>query len=74
MRSPSWKHTCNVSYFAGIVDSSGIRFFYTEQLRSNDAGVLRLGHSLSPVSIVIPQNQTSFPVRGDCSNDCLEQV
>ncbi|KAJ3209241.1 hypothetical protein HDU67_006303 [Dinochytrium kinnereticum] len=55
-------HYDNPSAITGRVDSSGIKIFYTEQLRPNDIGVLTLGSvrfsipGNSPTPFVLPPN------------------
>lgn len=57
----------------GVVDSSGIRIFYTENLREYDSGTLMLGQTVFP-SIVIPPGQPRFLVTGFCDTTCTQQV
>ena len=60
--------------FAGIVDSSGLRFGYTEQLRQYDAGILEVGQWTNPYSLFIPPNATSFRVYAECNAECAGAV
>ena len=59
---------------AGVVDSSGLRFTYTSQLREYDAGILLTGINVNGILHLIPPNAESFLSYGDCSADCLEKV
>ena len=61
-------HPCHT----GVVDDSGLRLFYTEKLRTYDAGTLTVGHSVNP-NMIIPPRQTWKTV-GHCSGHCTEEV
>ena len=55
-------------------NSSGVRFYYTEELKKNDASVLQLG--LSPgikYSQIVPQQLESFTSFGYCPAKCLDK-
>jgi len=56
------------------VDSSGLRFTYTNQLREYDAGVLVSGVIVNGRQHIIPPNAESFKSYGECSADCLAKV
>ena len=56
-----------------MIDSSGLRFHYTKQLRKYDAGVLHVGASVSG-SMVIPPRQTDWEINGFCSAECTREV
>ncbi|XP_068222682.1 MOXD1 homolog 1-like [Palaemon carinicauda] len=64
-------HYDNPNLRQGIVDNSGLRIFYTEKLRPNDAGILMLGHGVSPLYI-IPPGQHWLSI-GQCSGECLSK-
>ena len=57
----------------GVVDSSGMRFFYTRNKPTYEAGSFAVGASVSPLSI-IPPNQESFIIYGLCSMKCTDEV
>jgi len=59
---------------ADIVDSSGLRFVYTSNLRQYDASVIQVGHTVNGVFQVIPPNAQSFLQAGECTSQCLDQV
>lgn len=59
--------------FLGIIDSSGIRFYYTPNLRKYDAGVLTVG-SATTSWLMIPPQQKSWHTTGFCSKYCTEKV
>ncbi|XP_014671913.1 PREDICTED: dopamine beta-hydroxylase-like [Priapulus caudatus] len=51
------------------VDSSGIRFYYTDKLRRYDAGVMELGLEYTP-KMAIPPHMKHFDIKGDCIMEC----
>ena len=62
-------------FFSDIVDSSGLKLYYTEELRQYDAGYLLTG--LSPgdkYSQIIPQKQEKFYSYGYCPRECLDNA
>ncbi|XP_069946728.1 MOXD1 homolog 1 [Cherax quadricarinatus] len=64
-------HYDNPSLQPGIVDSSGLRIFYTENLRQYDAGVIMLGQAISPLTIIPPHRE--WLSVGICQSDCTRQ-
>ena len=48
------------------VDSSGLRFFVTDNLRPNDLGFLTFGTSADTQSLVIPPQMSNFTVDSFC--------
>ena len=58
---------------AGVLDSSGFRFFYTLEEPTHRAGILILGHIVNPVMIVPPETR-NYTVAGFCSSDCTRLV
>ena len=60
-------------FFAGLVDNSGIRIYYTEKLRQYDAGVMNLGHKVEPTQI-IPPREPKWDSIGHCIADCTKAV
>jgi dopamine beta-monooxygenase len=64
-------HYNNPNLVAGVVDSSGLSFNYTTNLRQYDAGTLQTGFNLD--SIVIPPGQSSWPITGNCPASCTSQ-
>lgn len=57
---------------SGVVDSSGVRFFYTDQLRQHDAGTIVFGHNVSPLHIIPPVQR--WHSKGYCDSTCTSQV
>ena len=58
---------------SGIVDSSGLRFYYTENVRQYDAGIFYTGTYSSP-HLLIPPQQTNWKMKGYCPAVCTEKV
>lgn len=55
------------------IDNSGLRLFYTNQLRENDGGFLVTGVTISPLHFIPPQ-QPEYKSGGYCSMDCTKEV
>ena len=66
-------HYDNPQMVEGVIDNSGLRFFYTEEEPPLRAGVLTLGHS-SRSSMIIPPHAERFTVNGYCSSSCTQKV
>ena len=60
-------------FVAGILDSSGLRFHYTSQLREYQAGILTVGWLVSG-NMIIPPHQESWETQGYCVEDCTKEV
>ena len=60
-------------FFSGIVDSSGIRFFYTDEPPQQRAAILTLGHQIVGHMIVPPQVER-YTVNGYCNQRCTDTV
>ncbi|XP_044179878.1 DBH-like monooxygenase protein 1 isoform X2 [Acropora millepora] len=56
----------------GMIDSSGLRFYYTKQLRKYDAGVLQVGAFVDS-TLMIPPNETNWEINGFCSEECTRK-
>jgi len=65
-------HYDNYESKAGIIDSSGLRFHYTSQLRKYRAAMLSIGLSV-PGSLVIPPNQDNWITEGYCAEECTAE-
>ena len=59
--------------YIGVLDSSGIEFFYTSTPRQHDAGILNIGHAVT-FSMIIPPNAADFTIFGLCPASCTNQV
>ncbi|CAL4059444.1 unnamed protein product, partial [Meganyctiphanes norvegica] len=64
-------HYNNPNYRKGVVDSSGLRIFHTDQLREHDAAVMTMGHSVVPAHIIPPGRK--WTTVGHCTADCTEK-
>ncbi|KAK2561145.1 DBH-like monooxygenase protein 1-like protein [Acropora cervicornis] len=56
----------------GMIDSSGLRFYYTKQLRKYDAGVLHVG-AFVDYRLMIPPKETNWEINGFCSEECTRE-
>ena len=56
-----------------MIDSSGLRFYYTKRLRKYDAGVLVVGAFVDD-RLTIPPKETNWEINGFCSEDCTREV
>lgn len=66
-------HYSNFQNKEGILDSSGIRIFYTPQLREHDAGVLMTGIFTFPIHFV-PPGADHFRSYGLCNTHLIPQM
>ena len=57
----------------GMIDSSGMRFYYTSTPREHDAGIMFLGHDVRPLMIV-PPGAPNYMIGGICTANCTESV
>ncbi|XP_042880997.1 uncharacterized protein LOC122258825 [Penaeus japonicus] len=64
-------HYDNPDLKEGVVDASGLRIFHTENLREYDAGILILGHSVSPLQIIPPKKK--WLSVGHCDSGCTKE-
>ena len=62
-----------VLFNTGVIDNSGMRFFYTNTPRQHDAGILGLGNNL-PGVMAIPPKATNFTIAGLCTSKCTNEV
>ncbi|XP_077972661.1 dopamine beta-hydroxylase-like isoform X2 [Styela clava] len=58
---------------SGVVDNSGIRFFYTNHPRKYDSGVLEVGVTNSKTILGIPPQRDQFVLSGTCTKQCTLQ-
>lgn len=66
-------HYNNPNIDPGIIDSSGVRIFYTPTLRKFDAGVISVG--LDPNwRHIIPPGRPEVVSEGHCIADCTRQA
>lgn len=64
-------HYNNPQLREGLVDSSGLRFHVTRQLRAHDAGIMELGLEYTD-KMAIPPRQKLFPFTGFCAQQCTD--
>nr|XP_034307031.1 DBH-like monooxygenase protein 1 homolog [Crassostrea gigas] len=64
-------HYSNPDLRGDIWDNSGIRIFYTNQLRQHEAGVMETGMEIT-LTQFIPPHEDSFLSEGICSMGCLK--
>ena len=57
----------------GVMDSSGVEFFYTSEPREHEAGILNLGYGVNRF-MVIPPNTPRYDVIGYCDPQCTSTV
>ncbi|XP_066569223.1 dopamine beta-hydroxylase [Amia ocellicauda] len=62
-------HYHNPLKIRGLLDSSGIRLYYTPTLRKYDAGIMELGLVYTPV-MAIPPHEEHFELTGYCTAKC----
>lgn len=62
-------HYNNPELRSDVVDSSGIQFYYTKDLRKHDIGVLEIGLEYSDKNS-IPPKQPAFDLSGFCVSEC----
>ena len=60
-------------FATGIVDSSGVRFFYTDQPPEQKAAFLPIGHNVVG-HMIIPPRVERYTVNGYCSQRCTTAV
>ncbi|XP_025190486.1 MOXD1 homolog 1-like [Melanaphis sacchari] len=56
-----------------VMDNSGVRVYYTEDLRPNDAGIMAVGMAVSPMHIV-PPKQFAYKTASLCDKDCTNVI
>ncbi|CAF0824212.1 unnamed protein product [Didymodactylos carnosus] len=62
-------HFNNPDLKAGIIDHSGIRIYYTRELRKNDAAIMEVGLEYNPKNS-IPPHLAAFRLSGYCLGPC----
>jgi len=65
-------HYDNPALHAPLIDNSGIRIHYTDQLRPYDTGMLLVGSEVNFLQF-IPPMQDSFTSVGHCSAECTSE-
>ncbi|XP_061602971.1 DBH-like monooxygenase protein 2 homolog [Cololabis saira] len=68
-------HYNNPQKKAGILDSSGLRLYYTQQLRQHDVGILKAGVlPMGEMQYNIPPKATEFHTYGICNTAYFPQL
>ncbi|XP_065899415.1 putative DBH-like monooxygenase protein 2 [Dysidea avara] len=62
-------HYDNPDKISGIVDSSGMRLYFSDKPRQEVAGIVTLG-KLATGHMIIPPGVQRYTVRGFCANQC----
>ncbi|KAG9347462.1 hypothetical protein JZ751_005029 [Albula glossodonta] len=62
----------HVGLSIGVLDSSGLRLFYTPELRQYDAGVIETGVWVS-LYHMLPPGLTEYVSEGHCTQECLQE-
>ena len=58
-------------FYTGHNDSSGLRFYYTSNLRDYDAGIFAVVDAVNSF-MIIPPKQESWLTVGYCSKECYK--
>ncbi|XP_024146154.1 DBH-like monooxygenase protein 2 homolog [Oryzias melastigma] len=67
-------HYNNPQQKAGIIDNSGLKLYYTDQLRKHNVGILNTGMlPILPVAYTIPPNAAEFHSYGLCNTSYFSQ-
>ena len=59
--------------YTGIMDSSGMRFFYTDQPPQHNAGIITLGQPFLG-HMIVPPNVAEYTITGHCIGRCTNTV
>ena len=65
-------HYDNPNLLSNIIDSSGMRIYYTNVLRKHDAGIMEVGLEYKPNNS-IPPKVSAFNLHGYCLRDCTNE-
>ncbi|CAH1791597.1 unnamed protein product [Owenia fusiformis] len=65
-------HYDNPQNLEGVIDNSGMRIYYTSNVRTYDAGTMVVGHSLFPMAI--PSGAEDFTIEAPCSKQCTSRL
>ena len=63
----------NYAFTTGIFDSSGVRFYYTDQPPEQEAAILVVGHRVVG-HMMVPPRVERYTVNGHCSQRCTNAV
>ena len=59
--------------YTGIMDSSGMRFYYTDQPPQQNAGIITLGQPFFG-HMIVPPNVPEYTVTAHCIGRCTDTV
>ena len=62
-----------LQWHSGVTDSSGMRFYYSNTPREHDAGIMFLGHDVTPF-MVVPPGAPSYTIGSICTANCTKSV
>ena len=66
-------HYDNPEQIEGVIDSSGLEFYYTKNYRKYEASTLSFGSALDN-RMFVPPKQPNFHISGHCLMDCFQNV
>jgi len=66
-------HYDNPQLVSGVVDSSGMEFFYINSPPQHRAGFIAVGHGVRR-SMIIPPNAENYTISSVCSGSCTQAV
>jgi len=66
-------YACRVVDTTGLIDSSGLKFYYTKMLRSHDAGIMELGLEYTD-KMALPPGLPLWKLVGYCIPECTRVV
>ena len=58
---------------AGVLDSSGVRFTYTDEPQKHRAGILTSGYTVHS-GMIIPPGRNDYTITGLCPGECTKHV
>ena len=66
-------HYDNPNLDAGMIDNSGLEFFYVNEEPTNRAGLLTFGHQAAS-NMMIPPHANNYVVNAVCPEQCTKEV
>ena len=67
-------HYDNPEMFDNIVDNSGVRIYFTRQLREFDLGLMTIGTCLDASNVQMPPKTESITFNTICHPECTKQI
>ena len=62
-----------IVFTTGVVDSSGMIFYYIDTPRKFNAGTLSIGHDVNQY-MIIPPKAKNYTIYGICSTLCTDRL